>query len=81
VIVEVDVDLQVRVARRAVQQPASDSRGADLLEAAIETLSGSRPDRGIHPVAKATEKFLERVRAHGNSGFGESDSNQLMNAR
>jgi hypothetical protein len=77
VIVEVDVDLQVCVARSAVQQPASDPRGADIFEAAIETLSGSRPDRGIHSVAKATEQISERLIAHRSSGLGESRSNPV----
>ena len=78
--VEVDIDVQVGVARGAVQEPAPDARGSDVVDAAMEAFSGFRCDRGIHPVVGTTVEVVEGVCAHGNSGRGESATSRLLDA-
>ena len=61
---KVDIDLQLRGRILAVQQPASDPRGADVIDVAEDALSQSPLDRWPNSVAKTTKKFSERVFAH-----------------
>jgi hypothetical protein len=70
----------VRVARGAVQKPAPDARGADVVDAAVEAFSHFRSDRGIHSVDRTTEEVVERVGTHRISAWFESSTSRLMNA-
>ena len=79
-LVEVSVDLQVGVARGAVQKPAPDARRADLLDAAVEAFSGFRRDRGIHPFVGTKREAVEVVCVQGMAGLSESSTSRLIHA-